>query len=183
MTTARIKKLVAQNQLKQAITHLVEFCEKHTPYDEDAILLSSHFNNLERDRLIANSMTTFEARQERSRIAEGILFILNRIENDFADQRVILSEQINCSIFDLSTRCSAMTIDSLKDESLKLDRSARKELAYFLLDSLISAEGEEALTPKQQRELDRRLEAFENGEMELIPGDDFVAELKTRHGL
>lgn len=76
-----------------------------------------------------------------------------------------------------------MTIEGLKIEGLKLDKLDRKELAYFLLDSILDEKGEDALPPEQQTELDHRLEAFKNGEMDLIPGESFEAELKARHGL
>lgn len=76
-----------------------------------------------------------------------------------------------------------MTIDKLKDEGLKLDKTKRKELAYFLLDSIFEESVNDSLTPEQQAELESRLEAFERGEMELIPGEDFANKLKARHGL
>lgn len=72
-----------------------------------------------------------------------------------------------------------MTIDVLKQEGLKLDKLDRKELAYFLLDSLL----DDVLTAEQQTELDRRMDAFERGDMEVMPGETFEAELKARHGL
>lgn len=75
-----------------------------------------------------------------------------------------------------------MTIESLKSEGLKLDKGTRKELAYFLLDSIFEEEGLE-LTPEQQSELDKRLERFEKGEMEFVSSKAVIERIREKHGL
>jgi len=74
-----------------------------------------------------------------------------------------------------------MTIESLKSESLKLDRGARKELAYFLLDSIFEEESD--LTPEQRAELDRRITALEDGTAILLDGDTVTQELAAKYGI
>ena len=76
-----------------------------------------------------------------------------------------------------------MTIESLKVESLKLDKGARKELAYFIIDSLLQ-EGEELeLSPEQKTILDERLDAFTNNRMEFIPSENVIERIRQKHGL
>ncbi len=76
-----------------------------------------------------------------------------------------------------------MTIESLKSESLKLDKGTRKELAYFLLDSIFEEEEGLSLTPEQRAELDRRLEAFAEGRMEFVASETVVGRIREKHGL
>ncbi|MCB9352505.1 MAG: addiction module protein [Lewinellaceae bacterium] len=75
-----------------------------------------------------------------------------------------------------------MTIESLKSESLKLDKGMRKELAYFLLDSIFEEE-ELDLTPEQRAELDRRITALEDGAATLLDGDTVTKELAAKYGI
>lgn len=76
-----------------------------------------------------------------------------------------------------------MTIESLKLESLKLDKGARKELAYFLLDSIFEEEEGLGLTPEQRAELDRRMAALEDGTATLLDGDTVTKELAAKYGI
>lgn len=76
-----------------------------------------------------------------------------------------------------------MTIESLKSESLKLDKGARKELAYFLLDSIFEEEKWSNLTPEQQAELDRRITALKDGTAILLDGDTVTQELAAKYGI
>ncbi|PHN00920.1 addiction module protein [Flavilitoribacter nigricans] len=78
-----------------------------------------------------------------------------------------------------------MTVESLKAESLKLDKAGRKELAYFLLESIIETDEDFALelSPEQQAELERRMEAFEKGEMTFTPAKEVLSRIRGKHGL
>ena len=76
-----------------------------------------------------------------------------------------------------------MTIESLKSESLKLDKGMRKELAYFLLDSIFEEEKWSNLTPEQQAELDRRITALKDGTAILLDGDTVTKELAAKYGI
>jgi hypothetical protein len=75
-----------------------------------------------------------------------------------------------------------MSLDTLKSEGLKLEKTERAELAHFLIDSLLQSD-EDFLLEKDEdirQMLDARLAAFKQGKMELIDGEAFEAELRTR---
>ena len=78
-----------------------------------------------------------------------------------------------------------MTVDALKSESLKLDRAKRKELAYFLLESIIETDDvfDAEFSSDMQAEIQRRLEAFEKGEMSSSPSDEALNRIRQKHGL
>lgn len=77
-----------------------------------------------------------------------------------------------------------MSLEVLKNEGLKLERLQRTQLVHFLIDSLVETEEDEIeFSAEQQSEIDHRLEAFENGTMELTNGKIFEAELRAKYGL
>jgi len=77
-----------------------------------------------------------------------------------------------------------MSLEVLKHEGLKLEPTERTQLVHFLIDSLVELEVDEVeLSAEQQSEIDGRLEAFENGAMELIDGEAFQAQLRAKYGL
>lgn len=74
-----------------------------------------------------------------------------------------------------------MNLEHLTVESLALDFSARKELAYLLLDSLIPEEPG-SLHPAWKTELDRRWAEIEKGK-ELFDAEAVECELAVKHGI
>ena len=78
-----------------------------------------------------------------------------------------------------------MTVETLKSESLQLDRIERKELAYFLLESIIETDDtfDTDFSMEQQEEIEKRLEAFEKGEMASAPSDEVLNRIRQKHGL
>jgi putative addiction module component (TIGR02574 family) len=71
-----------------------------------------------------------------------------------------------------------MTIDNLIQEAKKLSHSEQAEL----LDELIRLVGPEdvALTPSQQKDLDRRVREYDSGAAKLVPGDEAFERLRKR---
>ncbi len=78
-----------------------------------------------------------------------------------------------------------MTVEALKSESLKLDRAKRKELAYFLLESIIETDDvfDAEFSPDQQTEIEKRLAAFEKGAMSSSPSNEALNRIRRKHGL
>lgn len=77
-----------------------------------------------------------------------------------------------------------MSLEVLKNEGIKLEPAERTQLVHFLIDSLVETEEDEIeLSAEQQSEIDHRLEAFENGTMELTDGKTFEAALRAKYGL
>ncbi|MEA2710809.1 MAG: hypothetical protein QOF78_3410 [Phycisphaerales bacterium] len=68
-----------------------------------------------------------------------------------------------------------MTKEQIISEAMKLDRIERDEIAQELWQR---SGGD--LTPEQLAEIRRRIEALDRGEVELIPGDQVMRELRER---
>jgi len=75
-----------------------------------------------------------------------------------------------------------MNIEHLKTESLALDFSARKELAYLLLDSLM-AESSQPLHPEWKTEIDRRWVEVEAGAALLRDAETVERQLAAKHSI
>jgi putative addiction module component (TIGR02574 family) len=69
----------------------------------------------------------------------------------------------------------SMTKEQIISEAMKLDRIERDEIAQELWQR---SGGD--LTPEQLAEIRRRIEALDRGEVELIPGDQVMRELRER---
>lgn len=72
-----------------------------------------------------------------------------------------------------------MTLDHIKSEGLTLPPTARRELAYFLLESLDETE---MLHPAWEAELDRRWQAVQDG-APLLSAESVERELALKHGI
>jgi putative addiction module component (TIGR02574 family) len=76
----------------------------------------------------------------------------------------------------------ASTFDALLDEALKLPDEERGELASRLLRSLEPVNREVASTQEWEAqwsaELDRRVREIRDGSVELVDGNDVLAELR-----
>jgi len=73
------------------------------------------------------------------------------------------------------------TLAELKDKASRLPESDRATLALALIESLdgpADAEVEEAW----RTEIERRVAAYERGEVKLVPGDEVFARLRRRLG-
>jgi len=73
------------------------------------------------------------------------------------------------------------TLDELKEKAAKLSESERAELALSLIESLDGppdADADEAW----RAEIERRVQQIENGEVQLVPGDEVLARLRRRLG-
>ena len=68
---------------------------------------------------------------------------------------------------------------SVFDDALSLPSDMRAELAERLVQSLDEPE-EIQLTPAWRREIRRRLEAFDKGEMEAIPSEEVFERLRNK---
>jgi len=71
-----------------------------------------------------------------------------------------------------------MTLQSLIEEASKLSLAEREEL----IDRLICMSDKEgvALTPAQAEDLERRIDEYESGKVEMIPGDKAFEMLRKR---
>jgi putative addiction module component (TIGR02574 family) len=73
---------------------------------------------------------------------------------------------------------SELTQD-LIDRGMKLAPAERQKFAHLLLDSM--SEDEEGYTEEElQAELTRRLDDYVNGKEQAIPGDEYLAALRSR---
>jgi len=71
-----------------------------------------------------------------------------------------------------------MTKDQLLNEALTLDPRERDELAEALWQSI----GPNELTSEQRAEVRRRIDALDRGDVQPIPGDQVMRELRERFG-
>jgi len=67
----------------------------------------------------------------------------------------------------------AIKVDELSTED-------RLRLLEELWDSLITTPGAVPLTPAQRQELDRRLDEVDQGELDGIPWDEVVRQIRSR---
>lgn len=73
-----------------------------------------------------------------------------------------------------------MRFAHLLAQALSLSDNDRRLLVEELVDSLDPAPGDCPLTSEQQEEIRRRMEASRAGTSDLMPWDDFIAELRAR---
>jgi putative addiction module component (TIGR02574 family) len=69
-----------------------------------------------------------------------------------------------------------MTKDQILNEAMALDPRERDEVAEALWQSAAADE----FTPEQRDEIHRRIEAIDSGQVQLIPGEQVMAELRQR---
>ena len=77
----------------------------------------------------------------------------------------------------------SIELDELKAAAAKLSESERAELAFTLLKSLdADMEGKDAYEVERawQIEIQRRVGEIDRGEVELIPGDEVLAEVRRQ---
>ena len=74
-----------------------------------------------------------------------------------------------------------MTYSALMDEIKKLAPKERLELIDEIYDTLDDNDAAFALTNEQKAELDRRFEYYKTHPEEMIPIEQFEAELKSRN--
>jgi putative addiction module component (TIGR02574 family) len=70
----------------------------------------------------------------------------------------------------------SMTKEQILNEAMALPPSERDEVAEALWQGISPGE----LTPTQITEIQRRLHALDNGDMQTIPGDQVMQELRQR---
>jgi putative addiction module component (TIGR02574 family) len=74
----------------------------------------------------------------------------------------------------------SISLDDLKRDAAQLSETERAALALSLIESL-EAWGDDSDAEEAWRlEIERRVDEVERGEIELIPGDDVLAELRQR---
>jgi len=74
-----------------------------------------------------------------------------------------------------------MTVDALRRAALQLDHAARAKLGHDLLESLDDlSEGE--IEQLWLQEAVRRHDAIAAGEVETIPGDEVLAQVRAARG-
>ncbi|MEN0004648.1 MAG: addiction module protein [Bacteroidota bacterium] len=77
-----------------------------------------------------------------------------------------------------------MSIEQIKQEGLGLAPADRRELAYFLLDSLILQRAEEdELSEEWKTEVERRWQGITSKTDELISGKELSQQLTERFGI
>ena len=72
-------------------------------------------------------------------------------------------------------------LDQIREEALQLTRRQRLQLAQELHASVMTAE-EREIEQAWADEAERRMQAFEDGTAELIPGDQVIRELRAKYG-
>lgn len=76
-----------------------------------------------------------------------------------------------------------MGIELLKQAGLQLDKESRKELAYFLIDSLLDEQGEPPLSKEHMDEVEKRLELFEKGKLESESSEVVLERIRDKYGI
>ena len=66
----------------------------------------------------------------------------------------------------------------LEKKARELSREDRAELALILLESLDITEDQAAVDESWRIEIERRVAAYERGEVKVIPGEDVFAEAR-----
>lgn len=69
-----------------------------------------------------------------------------------------------------------MTKEQILSEALHLDPRERDEIA----ETLWQASAPDEFSPDQRREIHRRIAALDNGEIQSIPGEHVMMELRRR---
>ena len=72
-----------------------------------------------------------------------------------------------------------MTTEKITSAALALPPDSRVELAETLIHSLDAKQGR-AVRKAWEREISRRIAAFERGEVKLIPEEDVTAKIRKR---
>ena len=73
-----------------------------------------------------------------------------------------------------------MTVANLIEEAKKLSSAERDELLDELICMVGRVSDDVALTPAQERDLDRRIDEYEAGKAKLIPGDEAFDRVRKR---
>jgi putative addiction module component (TIGR02574 family) len=73
-----------------------------------------------------------------------------------------------------------MTVANLIEEAKKLSPAERDELLDELICMVGRVSDDVALTPAQERDLDRRIDEYEAGKAKLIPGDEAFDRVRKR---
>lgn len=72
-------------------------------------------------------------------------------------------------------------LDELKQKATQLSESERAELALSLIESL-DGEADTGIDEAWRVEIDRRVAEIDQGEVQLIPGDEVFARLRRKLG-
>lgn len=81
----------------------------------------------------------------------------------------------------MEERVGESTYERLMREALSLPEDARAELADRLLESLSGISGN-GLNGEQEKELIRRIEAYEQGKTAVVPAADVFKRLRAQFG-
>jgi putative addiction module component (TIGR02574 family) len=74
-------------------------------------------------------------------------------------------------------------LTELKEKAAQLSETERAELALALIESLDGpAESDAEVEEAWRMEIDRRVAQMEQGEVELIPGDEVIRRVRRRLG-
>jgi hypothetical protein len=73
-----------------------------------------------------------------------------------------------------------LTFEVLSNEALSLPPEKRAALANKLLESLEGNDPRQAVEAEWAREIERRVQAFEHGELELFSGEEALESLKKK---
>ena len=74
-------------------------------------------------------------------------------------------------------------LTELKEKAAQLSETERAELALALLESLDGpAESEAEVEEAWRIEIERRVSQVEQGEVELVPGDEVIGRVRRRLG-
>ena len=77
----------------------------------------------------------------------------------------------------------SIELEELKQAAAKLSQDERAELALTLIESLDDVtDSPEDVERAWKREIERRVAEIDRGEVELIPGDEVLAEVRRRLG-
>ena len=74
-----------------------------------------------------------------------------------------------------------MTLGELKQEAAKLSEAERAELALSIIESL-DATADSGVEEAWRLEIERRAGEVERGQVDLVPGDQVITQLRRRLG-
>jgi putative addiction module component (TIGR02574 family) len=74
----------------------------------------------------------------------------------------------------------SMELEEIAEKALMLSPTARAQLAEILLESLDYEEGF-VISPEWMTEIRRRCREIDNGEVQLLPGEEALAELHKKY--
>jgi putative addiction module component (TIGR02574 family) len=78
----------------------------------------------------------------------------------------------------MATAKAAASVEALFNEASLLPLDDRAQLADMLLSSLDHS----PLSPAWKAEIDRRLAAYDRGEIKAVPGEQVIQSLKEKYG-